>query len=392
MSVTIKEVKSRLELKAFISFPEKLYKDCPYWVNALWSDEYKTLLKSENPAFEYCEAWYFLAEREGKIAGRVAAIINHNANRDWQVKNMRFGWLDFVDDIEVSGALLGKIEELAYEKGMTAVNGPFGFTDMDREGMLTEGFENMGAFTTLYNYSYYPDHLEKLGYIKDAEWIQREFDVPEDVPEKLKQYSRIVKQKYRVSILETKSKKELRVYALGLFHALNKAFVPLYGFTPISQKQIEWYVDQFLPLINMDLVCLVVNEEDKVVAFAVTMPSLSRAMRESKGRMFPFGFFKLLKALKSFELVDLYMIGIIPEYQNKGINAVIFDYLNSNFIRLGVKKVIANPQLETNKAVQSIFDYYPGKVYSKRRCYIKSLRESVKEEDLQLQQPPPLQL
>ncbi|MDD2490642.1 MAG: hypothetical protein PHV12_00410 [Bacteroidales bacterium] len=373
MSLTIREVKNRVELKAFISFPEKLYKDSPYWVNALWSDEYKTLLKSKNPAFEYSEAWYFLAERDGKVVGRVAAIINHNANRDWNVKNMRFGWFDFIDDIEVSAALLGRVEELAAEKGMNAVNGPFGFTDMDREGMLVEGFDKMGAFTTLYNYSYYPLHMEKLGFKRDAEWTQREFDVPDDVPDKLKQYSRIIKQKYRVSVLDSKSKKELRVYAIGLFNALNKAFIPLYGFTPISQKQIEWYVDQFLPLINTDLICLVVNEEDRVVAFAVTMPSLSNAMRETKGRLFPFGFIKLLKALKNVDLVDLYMIGIVPEYQNKGLNAVIFDHLNSNFIKLGVKRVIANPQLDSNKAVQSIFDYYPGRLYSKRCCYLKSL-------------------
>lgn len=387
MSVTIREVKDRVDLKRFISFPEKLYKDSPYWVNSLWSDEYKTLIKSKNPAFEYCEAWYFLAEKKGVVVGRIAAIINHNANRDWNVKNMRFGWFDFIDDDEVSFELLNRVEELAVEMGMTAVNGPFGFTDMDREGMLTEGFENMGAFTTLYNYSYYPDHMERLGYIKDAEWVQREFEVPDDVPDKLKQYSRIIKQKYRVSVVENRTKKELRVYAIDLFNALNKAFVPLYGFTPLSQRQIEWYVDQFLPLINTDLVCLVVNEEDRVVAFAVTMPSLSQAMRETKGKMFPFGFFKLLKALKKFNLVDLYMIGIIPEYQNKGLNAVIFDHLNSNFIKLGVKRVIANPQLETNKAVQSIFDYYPGKTYSKRRCYIKDVseRELPIESDLQEQ-------
>lgn len=373
MSVTIREVKNRIDLKTFISFPEKLYKNSPYWVNALWSDEYKTLLKTKNPAFEYCEAWYFLAELDGKVVGRVAAIINHNANKDWNVKNMRFGWFEFIDDIEVSGALLKRVEELAVEKGMTAVNGPFGFTDMDREGMLTEGFDRMGAFTTLYNFSYYPLHMEKLGYNKDAEWTQREFDVPNEVPEKLKQYSRIVQQKYKVSVLHSKSKKELREYAIGLFKALNSAFVPLYGFTPISQRQIEWYADQFLPLINMDLVCLVVNEADKVVAFGVTMPSLSKAMRDSRGRLFPFGFMKVLKALKNFDLVDLYMIGIVPEYQNKGINAVIFDHLNSNFIKLGVKKVIANPQLETNRAVISIFDYYPGRLYSKRQCFIKSI-------------------
>lgn len=371
MTLTIREVKTKRELKAFIAFPEKLYKNNPNWVHALWMDEYDTLLKDKNPAFEYCDAWYFVAERDGKVVGRVAAIINHNANRDWNERNMRFGWLDFIDDFEVSSALMGKVEELASEKGLTAIHGPFGFTDMDREGMLVEGFEHMGSFTTLYNFPYYMEHLERLGYVKDADWHQRIFDVPESVPEKLKQYSRIIRQKYGVHVLIPESRKQLKGYAVGLFQALNKAFVPLYGFTPISDKQVNSYINQFISMINFDLVCLVLNEEDKVVAFAVTMPSLSVAMRKANGRLFPFGIFHILKALKNFETVDMLMIGIVPEYQNKGLNAVIFDHINSNFIKLGVKRVIANPQLETNKAVQSIFDYYEGKPYKTRRCYIK---------------------
>lgn len=373
MPITILEVSSRKELKDFIAFPEKLYKDSQNWVNALWKDEYDTLLKDKNPAFEYCEAWYFVAKNGNETVGRVAAIVNHNANRDWNEKYMRFGWLDFVDDMEVSAALMGKVEELAVKMEMTAVNGPFGFTDMDREGLLVEGFENRGSFTTLYNFPYYKDHLEKLGYIKDADWHQREYDVPAEVPDKLRQYSQIIQKRYNVKLLEPVSRKRLRKYGIGLFEAYNKAFVPLYGFSPLNQRQIESYVDQFLPMINFDLIAIVINNEDKVVAFAITMPNVSLALKKCRGKLFPFGFLHILKALKSYEFVDMLMIGVVPEYQQKGLNAVIFDHLNTNFIKLGVKKVVANPQLDNNSAVQNIFDYYQGKPFMTRRCFIKEL-------------------
>jgi len=373
MPITILEVGSRKELKDFIAFPEKLYKDSQNWVNALWKDEYDTLLKDKNPAFEYCEAWYFVAKNGNETVGRVAAIVNHNANRDWNEKYMRFGWLDFVDDMEVSAALMGKVEELAVKMEMTAVNGPFGFTDMDREGLLVEGFENRGSFTTLYNFPYYKDHLEKLGYIKDADWHQREYDVPAEVPDKLRQYSQIIQKRYNVKLLEPVSRKRLRKYGIGLFEAYNKAFVPLYGFSPLTQRQIESYVDQFLPMINFDLIAIVINKEDKVVAFAITMPNVSLALKKCGGKLFPFGFLHILKALKSYEFVDMLMIGVVPEYQQKGLNAVIFDHLNTNFIKLGVKKVVANPQLDNNTAVQNIFDYYQGKPFMTRRCFIKEL-------------------
>ena len=373
MPITILEVSSRKELKDFIAFPEKLYKDSQNWVNALWKDEYDTLLKDKNPAFEYCEAWYFVAKNGNETVGRVAAIVNHNANRDWNEKYMRFGWLDFVDDMEVSAALMGKVEELAVKMEMTAVNGPFGFTDMDREGMLVDGFENRGSFTTLYNFPYYRDHLERLGYLKDADWHQREYDVPGEVPDKLRQYSQIIKKRYNVRMLEPVSRKTLRKYGIGLFEAYNKAFVPLYGFSPLTQRQIESYVDQFLPMINFDLIAIVINNEDKVVAFAITMPNISLALKKCRGKLFPFGFLHILKALKSYEFVDMLMIGVVPEYQQKGLNAVIFDHLNTNFIKLGVKKVVANPQLDNNTAVQNIFDYYEGKPFMTRRCFIKEL-------------------
>lgn len=378
MEIKIKEVSTNQELKAFIVFPEKLYKNCENWVNSLRFDEFNTLHRDKNPAFKFCEAWYFLALSDNKIVGRVAAIINHNANRDWSQKYMRFGWLDFIDDYEVSKALMEKVESLAREKGMEAVNGPFGFTDMDKEGMLIEGFENMGSMTTLYNYPYYPEHLEKLGYIKDADWYQREFDVPVEVPPKLKQFADIVIRRSGVRVLHPKNRRSLRKYGVQLFEALNRAFVPLYGFTPLSQEQIDVYVKQYLPMVNFDMICLVLDKDDKVVAFAITMPNLSWSLKKSGGKLFPFGFIFFLKALKRFDLVDMNIIGIVPEYQNKGINAVIFSHLHTNYIKLGVKKVIANPQLENNSAVINIFDYYPGKPYMTRRCYIRALEHAIR--------------
>jgi hypothetical protein len=375
MPVTIKEVFTGRGLKNFIKFPEKLYRNHPNWVNPLREDEYNTLHKKKNPAFEFCSARYFIAYKEGKAVGRVAAIVNRNANRDWNENYMRFGWLDFIDDIEVLRALMKKVEELAREQGLEAINGPFGFTDMDREGLLVEGFENKGSFTTLYNFPYYGEYLEQLGYLPDADWRQREYDVPEAVPEKLKQFSRIVKEKYGVRVLEKVSRKRLRKYATGMFRTLNRSFRPLYGFTPLSDKQVEMYINQFLPLINFDLICLVIDKEENVVGFAVTMPSLSDAVKRAKGRLFPFGIFHLLFALKKYEVIDMLMIGIDPAYQNKGINALIFDHLNSNFIKLGVKRVIANPQLDSNFAVKKIFEYYPGRPYMTRRCYLKKLNQ-----------------
>jgi len=383
INITIKEVISKCELKKFIAFPEKLYKDCDNWVNPLWIDEINTLSKGKNPAFEYCDAYYFLAFRGKEIVGRVAAILNHNANRDWNENYMRFGWLDFIDDFEVASALMGRVESLAKERGMTAVNGPFGFTDMDREGLLVEGFEKMGSLTTLYNYPYYSTYLERLGYKKDIDWEQREFDVPYEVPEKLRKYSEIVQKRYNVHVLEPVSKRKLKKYGRGMFEALNEAFAPLYGFSKLTEGQIDAYVKQYIPLINFDLICIVVDSSDRVVGFAVTMPSLSKALKKSRGKILPFGFLHLLNALKKYELIDMLMIGIIPEYHNKGLNAVIFNHLNLSFIKLGTKRVIANPQLENNVAVQNIFDYYPAKPYMTRRCYLKNI--DISKADLQAQ-------
>lgn len=373
MTLIINEVKSSKQLRQFITFPEKLYRHHPLWVPSLIGDEIKTLRKDKNPAFYHCKARYFLAIKDGKIVGRIAGILNINANKDWKEENIKFGWFDFIDDYEVSGALLDKISQWGKEEGLKNIQGPLGFSDMDKEGMLVEGFENIPSITTLYNFPYYEQHLEKYGLVKEIDWIQRKFKVPESVPAKLKQFSNIVQQRYSVSVLNPKTKKDLKKKAHQIFDALNASFSVLYEFTKLNTKQIDDYIDQYFPFMNKHLVCVVLDKNDKVVAFAITMPSLSNAMQKAKGRLFPFGFIHILKALKSTDFVEMMMIGVVPEYQNKGINAVIFNYLHERFIELGVKEVVTNPQLETNKAVISLFDYYESTPYMRRRCYIMSL-------------------
>lgn len=373
MSIEIVKVTNQKLLKVFIHFPEMLYKDSPLWVPSLIADEYNNLEKKINPAFKHCEADYFLAYKNGKVAGRIAAIINNNANSDWNQRNVRFGWIDFIDDYEVSKALLDTVADWGVSRGMVTMNGPLGFSDMDKEGMLVEGFENIPSITTIYNYPYYPKHLEKYGLVKEIDWYQRKFKVPELVPEKLSKYDKIVQSRYKVRVFDSKRGRDFKAKGYEMFNVLNNSFSVLYEFTRLNERQIRLYINQYFPFINRKLVCFVVNEKEEVVAFAVTMPSLSKAVKSAKGKLFPFGFIKMLKALRKNDFIEMYMIGIVPEYQNKGLNAVIFNHLHSNFIKLGVKEVVTNPQLETNTSVISLFDYYDSTPYMTRRCYIGNI-------------------
>lgn len=369
MSLQIREVVGNRDLKKFIVFPDILYKNDPNWVPALRADELATLKKSVNPAFRHCEARYFLALRDGEVVGRIAAIINHNANDDWNVKSMRFGWYDFIDDFEVSELLMNRVKQWALEKGMTKLVGPLGFSDMDKEGLLVEGFENLPSITNLYNAEYYIAHYERMGFAKEVDWIQRRFGVPAEVPEKLQKFSDIVSERFNVRYFLPKTRKELAKRGRCIFNALNDSFVPLYEFTRLNDKQIDAYLKQYIPFINTDLCCLILDEEDNMVAFAITLPSLSRVMQKIKGKLFPFGFIHLLRALKRYEHIDMYMIGIVPQYQNKGLNAMIFNKLHKAYIDYGVKEVISNPQLENNRAVISLFDDYDSELFMRRRCY-----------------------
>ncbi|MEG1748444.1 MAG: hypothetical protein RRZ65_01235 [Tannerellaceae bacterium] len=375
MSVVIKEITRKKELKEFVKFNINLYKECPYHVPGLIEEEMVTLDKKKNPAFEVCEAAYFLAYKDGCVVGRIAAIINRQSNEVWNVKHGRFGFVDFIDDDEVVDALFKTAEDWAKAKGMTAMHGPMGFTDMDHEGMLVEGFDQLGTMATIYNYPYYPKQLTRLGYNKDQDWHEFKIYIPEAVPEKHLRIGEIVKKKYGLKTLKFKSTKEIWPYARKIFETLNTAYAPLYSFSPLTDHQIDYYVNMYIPMIRLDLVTLIVREEDDVVVgFGISLPSLALAMKKAKGHMFPFGWIYLLKALKTKpRVIDLYLTGVLPEYQSKGVNALLFNDLIPIYQGLGVEYAESNPELETNSAVQAQWDYFKREQHKARRAFIKSI-------------------
>jgi GNAT superfamily N-acetyltransferase len=375
MSVFIQEVTTRKELKKFVKFNIDFYKKSPYHVPGLIDEEMMTLSKDKNPAFEVSEAVYFLARREGRIVGRIAGMINHKSNETWKQKYARFGFVDFIDDAEVVDSLFGAVERWAKEKGMDTLHGPLGFTDMDHEGMLVEGFDLMGTMATIYNYPYYPEHMVRMGYVKDQDWHEFKIYVPDKVPEKHLRIGEIVKQKYGLDVIKFRKRKEIWPYANKIFNALNQAYAPLYGFTELTPKQIEYYINMYIPMLRMDFITIIVRKsDDAVVGFGITMPNLSQALRKARGSLLPFGFIPLLKTLYSKpKVIDLYLIGVLPEYRNKGVNALIFNDLIPRFFQLGVEHAESNPELESNSAIQAQWDYFKREHHKTRRIFIKHL-------------------
>ncbi len=371
--IQIKEVKSKSDLNKFIAFPDKLYKDNKYRVPQLHNFEKSTLSKKTNPAFDFCEARYWLAYKDGKIVGRIAGILNTKSNEIWNEKYMRFGWIDFIDDIEVSSALIKTVENWAKDKGLTAVHGPLGFTDMDLEGMLVEGFNEIGTQATLYNYPYYPKHLEQLGYAKDVDWIQHEITIPKEVPERVKRITDLVMKKYNLHILDAKKPKDVLPYAKKMFNTLNEAFSHLYGYVPLTDKQIEKYTKDYFSIIDTKYICFVLNEEDDVVGFGISVLSLSKALQKAKGKLFPFGFIHILKALKKNDTVDMLLQGVKPDYIKKGVAAIFYNKLMQAYIDNGIKTAITSHILEGNKNSHQMFDAYETRQHLRRRIYIKHL-------------------
>lgn len=376
MSVVIKEVTSKKELKKFVKFNIDLYKGNPYHIPGLIEEEMVTLDKEKNPAFEVCDAVYYLAYKDDKIVGRIAGMINRRSNEVWNQQRARFGFLDFIDDAEVVDGLFNAVEKWAKEQGMTEIHGPMGFTDMDHEGMLVEGFDQLGTMAAIYNYPYYPKHIERIGYEKDQDWHEFKIYIPEGIPEKHQRIGEIVKKKYGLKTMKFKKTKEIWPYAQKIFETLNKSYAPLYGFAPLTQKQIDYYVKMYIPMIRLDLVTLIIREEDDtVVGFGISLPSLSHAMQKAKGQLFPFGWIHLLKALKTKpKVIDLYLTGVLPEYQNKGVNALLFNDLIPVYIGLGVEYAESNPELASNNAVQAQWDYFKREHHKTRRAFIKKLK------------------
>lgn len=377
MTVNIIPVTTRRQLKQFIRFNYELYKDNPYSVPDLYEDMLNTLDSKRNAAFEFCEAEYFLAMRDGKTVGRVAAIINKRANEIWNTRSVRFGWIDFIDDIEVSKALLSTVEKWGRERGMTEIKGPLGFTDLDAEGMLVEGFERISTMATIYNHPYYPRHLEKLGYEKDVDWIELLIKVPNKKIEKVERISEMLSKRFGMKVKRFSSNRELaQKYGKAIFELTNKSYSPLYGYSPLNDRQIEQYIKMYLPLADRRMLALIVDRNEKLVGVGITMVSFAEALQKSKGKLFPFGWFYFLKALffKRPTRLDFLIMAIDPEYQGKGVSALIINELLSNYIAMGFKDVESNPELESNGKIQSQWEFFEREQHKRRRAYKKELK------------------
>lgn len=373
MSVEIKKVTTKSELKRFIRFNYEFYKDNPYSVPDLYDDMLNTFSHKKNAAFEFCEADYFLALRDGKIVGRVAAIINRRANETWNRKTVRFGWIDFVDDMEVSTALIDTVKQWGKERGMTEIEGPLGFTDMDAEGMLVEGFDQLSTMATIYNYPYYPQHMERLGLSKSADWVEMKIYVPDAIPEKHRRISEIIAKRYNLHIRKLKSKKEVRQSGVAhdIFRLINDAYTPLFGYSRMTERQIDQYVNMYVPVLDLRMVSIVENEQNEIVAVGISMASLSRALQKAKGRLLPFGWYHLLKALmwKRPKVLDLLLVAVRPDYQGKGVNALLFTDLIPVYKELGFEYAESNPELEMNEKVQNQWQYFKTEQHKRRRCF-----------------------
>ena len=376
MPITVKPVTTKSEMKQFICFNYELYKDSPYAVPELFNDVRDTLDPSKNAAFEFCEAQPFIALRDGKVVGRIVAIINHKANSTWNKKCVRFGWVDFIDDKEVVDALFATVEQWGQERGMNEIQGPLGFTDFDPEGMLIEGFDRIGTMATIYNYPYYPTHMERMGYTKDVDWVEYLLTAPKELPEKHARVTRIVRERLGLRVIKYTSHKKLASErGNAIFELLNEAYSHLYGYSALSPKQIQQYIDSYLPLLDLRLVPIIVDKDDNLIGFGVLLPSLAKAFQKARGFMFPFGWWHLLKALKwnDTQTSEMLLVAVKPEYQGKGAVALIFEDIIPTHYQLGYKYSESNPELETNNKVQAQWDYFERENHKRRRAYMKKL-------------------
>ena len=375
--VEIKEVTTKADLGLFVQFYYDLYRGNDCAVPFLYSEEMATLRSDKNPSFECCESKYFLAYKDGKIAGRVAAIINRRANERWNCHQVRFGWFDFIDDIDVSTALLKAVEDWGIEKGMNEIAGPLGFIDTDREGMLVEGFDQLSTMYINYNYPYYPQHMERMeGFQKDNDYLEMKVKVPEVVPEKFAKLTEMVKKRYGLRVHKfTRCELIEQNYGRRVFQLLNATYKDLYGFSQLSETQVDKLVNDYIKIADLNLVTAIMDG-DKMVGFGITFPSFSRALQKTRdGRFLPFGWWHLLKILKWHKtpIVDLLLIGVLPEYRAKGANALIFDDLIRQFQAYGFEWAETGPQMETNEGVLSHWQYLESINHRRHRCYRKKL-------------------
>lgn len=371
--VEIVKVETGRQLKEFILFPFSLYKDNPYWIPPLIVDEMFTLDREKNPAFEFSEAMYWLAKQDGKIVGRIAGIISHAYIKKWGNRYVRFGWIDFIDDREVSKALLDTVKEWATAHGCNGMHGPLGFCDLDKEGMLIEGFDQLGTFITIYNYPYYMDHLEALGYAKDADWVEWEIRLTDlNQAEHVKKLADRARKKYDMHMVPLKKNKDVIPYISEIFELMNHGYEHLYATIPVTKKQVACYVKQFFGFLNVDYISIILDKDNKIAGFGIIMPSLAKPAQKSRGRLFPFGFIHWLWAIKHSTMVDLYLVAVRPELRMTGIPYIMISEMTQAAIRNKLVYAIAAPELETNTAVRSLWRNYDAHIHRRRRVYLKT--------------------
>lgn len=373
MDFKIRELRTRKELKQFVDFPHRLYAGNSFWVPTMRKSELDTLDWDRNPAFAYCEARYWLAERDGKVIGRIAGIINRRHYEVWGQPYMRFGWLDMVDEPQVTNVLLETVQSWAREENLEAMHGPLGFTNLDHNGVLVEGFEELATMAASYNYPYYMAHMQTAGYEKDVDYLEYLMPMVDAMPEKIVKLSGMVQKRYDLHFLEVDDKKDLIPYARELFKLMGAEYQHLYGVVPLTDEQVEDYIQQYFGFMSPKFVPIILDNEDKMVAFGVVMPSLSRAMQKARGRLFPFGFLHIIRALKVNDRMDLMLIAITKEYQGRGINAMLMTRMFEVFRDMGIKNVEANAELESNIAVQAQWKHFERRQHRRRRIYIKHL-------------------
>ena len=367
--IKVKQVLNSSDLELFIKFPMELYKGNPYYVPPLINEEKSIWVKEENPALQYSEAAQFLAYKGENIVGRIAVMINYKEEKELGIRKVRFGWLDFIDDIEVSKALINTAIEYAKSKGISKIEGPMGFTNLDKAGMLTKGFDKLATMIGIYNFDYYPKHMEQLGLVKEKEWVEFEINFPDTLPDKVEKFSKLIAEKYELELVKFKSKKDILPLVEPMFKLLDDTYKHLSTYTPITQEQIKHYKEKYFKFIDKDYIVCIKDKYGSLISFAITMPSYSKALQKAKGNLFPFGWWHLLNAGKKNDRANFYLIGIHPQYQKRGVTAIIFKEIYETFKKKGVKFLETNPELEENASIQALWqDYHPTN-HKRRRTY-----------------------
>ena len=367
--IKVKQVLNSSDLELFIKFPMELYKGNPYYVPPLINEEKSIWVKEENPALQYSEAAQFLAYKGENIVGRIAVMINHKEEKELGIRKVRFGWLDFINDIEVSKSLINTAIEYAKSKGISKIEGPMGFTNLDKAGMLTKGFDKLATMIGIYNFDYYPKHMEQLGLVKEKEWVEFEINFPDTLPDKVEKFSRLIAEKYELELVKFKAKKDILPLVDSMFKLLDDTYKNLSTYTPITEEQIKHYKEKYFKFIDKDYIVCIKDKSGSLISFAITMPSYSKALQKAKGKLFPFGWWHLLNAGKKNDRANFYLIGIHPQYQKRGVTAIIFKEIYETFKKKGVKFLETNPELEENSSIQALWQDYNPINHKRRRTY-----------------------